>query len=240
MIRLVRSQLIGLRTLRSSYGIVLGIAGVVLVAVVGGLRRNLGAAYVDPLGGREPVIIAVGLITAVVVCVFAATGVAGDYRYGTIAERLLANPRRGRQLSASLLTYAAFALAVAVGAMGLALALAEPIVSARNLSLGLSVPVVAAPVVAVPLLAVVGVGVGTICRSQPAAVLLIIGWFPAEKLLGPVLGDRAAYLPYGLVEQFLGLAGATVSRGTALACLGGYAAAVSLLAAALLTHRDVT
>jgi hypothetical protein len=53
MIRLARSQLIGLRMLRSSAGIVLGIAGVVLVTVVGGLHRNLGTAYVDPLGVRS-------------------------------------------------------------------------------------------------------------------------------------------------------------------------------------------
>jgi ABC-2 type transport system permease protein len=239
MIRLIHSQLIGLRTLRSTYGVLAGILGVVLVMVLADLGTNLGTAYVDPPEVREPVLIAVGVIITIIVCVFAATGVAGDYRHRTITQRLLGAPRRSRLLLASLATYTAFAFVVAVAAMALALAIAQPLASSKDLSLGLTTAVVAGPVIAVPLFAVIGVGIGTICRSQTAALLVIVGWFPAEKLLGLVLGDAAAYLPYGLVSQLLGLEGATLSRGTAVLWLGGYAAATALLAAAVVTRRDV-
>jgi ABC-type transport system involved in multi-copper enzyme maturation permease subunit len=239
MIRSIHSQVIGLRTLRSTYGLLAGIVAAVLVMVLADLGSNLGTAYVEPLQVREPVMIAVGVIVSIMVCVFAATGVAGDYRYRTISLRLLAVPRRSRLLLAHLVTYTTFGLVVAAAAMGLALAIAQPLVAGQDLSLGLTAAGVAGPVVAVPLFAVIGVGIGTICRSQAAAVLVIVGWFPAEKLLGLVLGDRAAYLPYGLVSQLLGLEGATVSRGAAVLCLSGYAAAAGLLAAAVLARRDV-
>jgi ABC-2 type transport system permease protein len=239
MTRLIRAQLVGLRTLRSTYGVLAGIVGVVLVMVLADLGTNLGTAYVDPPDVREPVLIAVGVIVTVIVCVFAATGVSGDYRHRTITQRLLGAPRRSRLLFAGLVTYTAFALVTAVAAMALALAIAQPLASSKDLSLGLTAAVVAGPIIAVPLFAVIGVGIGTICRNPIAAVLVIVGWFPAEKLLGMVLGDGAAYLPYGLVSELLGLEGSTLGRGTAGLCLGGYAAVTALVAAAVLTRRDI-
>ena len=239
MISLIHSQLIGLRTLRSTYGVLAGIVGVVLIMVLADLGTNLGTAYVDPPAIREPVLIAVGVIITIIVCVFAATGVAAEYRYRTITQRLLGVPRRSRLLLASLVTYTTFALVTAVAAMALALAIAVPLASSKNLSLGLTAAIVAGPVIAVPLFAVIGVGLGTICRSPIAAVLVIIGWFPAEKLLALALGDKAAYLPYGLVNELLGLQGATLGRATAVLCLVAYAAATTLVAAAVLTRRDI-
>jgi ABC-type transport system involved in multi-copper enzyme maturation permease subunit len=239
MIRLIHAQVIGLRTLRSTYAVLAGIVAAVLVMVLADLGTNAGSAYIDPPALREPVLIAVGVIITIIVCVFAATAVAGDYRYKTIDHRLLAAPRRSRLLLAALATYTMFALVVAALAMGLALAIALPLVASHDLSLGLTPAAVVAPVVAVALFAVIGVAVGTGCRSQTAAILVIVGWFPAEKLLGLALGDSAAYLPYGLVNQVLGLEGSTVGRGTAFACLGCYAVAAGLLAAIVLTRRDV-
>lgn len=238
MTRLIHSQLIGLRTLRSTYAVLAGIVGAVLVMVLADLGTNLGKAYVDPPEVREPVLIAVGVIVTIIVCVFAATGVAGDYRHRTITQRLLGAPRRSGLLLANLVTYTAFALVTGVAAMALAVAIAQPLVSSKHLSLGLTTAIVAGPVIAVPLFAVIGVGLGTICRSQTAAILVIVGWFPAERLLGLALGDGAAYLPYGLVNQLLGLEGATLGRGTAVLCLIGYATATAAVAA-VLTRRDI-
>jgi hypothetical protein len=240
MITLIHSQVIGLRTLRSTYGVLLGAVAAVLVMVLADLGTNLGVAYVEPVQVREPVMITVGVIVTIIVCLYAATGVAGDYRYGTITQRLLATPRRSRLLMASLATYTTFALVVGAAAMGLALAIAQPLVAAKDLTLGLTPVIVVSAIAAVPLFAIVGVSIGTICRSQAAAVLVIVGWFPAERLLGLALGDWVAYLPYGLINQLLGLDGATLGRGTAVLCLGGYAAVSALVAAAVLARRDVS
>lgn len=240
MITLIHSQVLGLRTLRSTYGVLLGAVAAVLVMVLADLGTNLGVTYVEPVQVREPVMITVGVIVTIIVCLYAASGVAGDYRYGTITQRLLAAPRRSRLLMASLATYTAFALVVGAAAMGLALAIAQPLVAAKDLTLGLTPAIVVSAIVAVPLFAIVGVSIGTICRSQAAAVLVIVGWFPAERLLGLALGDWVAYLPYGLINQLLGLEGATLGRGTAVLCLSGYAAVSALLAAAVLSRRDVS
>ncbi|TCN40388.1 hypothetical protein EV644_106316 [Kribbella orskensis] len=240
MITLIHSQVLGLRTLRSTYGVLLGAVAAVLVMVLADLGTNLGVTYVEPVEVREPVMITVGVIVTIIVCLYAASGVAGDYRYGTITQRLLAAPRRSRLLMASLATYAAFALVVGAAAMGLALAIAQPLVAAKDLTLGLTPVIVVSAIATVPLFAIVGVSIGTICRSQAAAVLVIVGWFPAERLLGLALGDWVAYLPYGLINQLLGLDGATLGRGTAVLCLSGYAAVSALLAAAVLARRDVS
>lgn len=62
---------------------------------------------------QEPVVVAAGIMVAVVLAGFAAMHVAGCYRHQTITQRLLASPRRGRTLAAELLVYGTVALLIA-------------------------------------------------------------------------------------------------------------------------------
>src|SRR5947208_1948529 len=114
------------------------------------------------------------------------------------------------------------------------------LLSGKHLSLGVSADVVAGVLLSVVLFTSLGVSVGVITRNQPAAVVVLVATFVAEKILDTFIGHAGAFLPFGLLDPLLGLSGATISRGAAALTLAVITAGVGLLATVLLIRRDVT
>ena len=79
------------------------------------------------------------------------------------------------------------------------------------------------------LFGVLGVAFAFITRSQTAALLIVIGLFPAEKLAALILEENAAYMPYGLLQSLIDQGGA-VSPTVGGALLSLTAAASVLVA----------
>jgi ABC-type transport system involved in multi-copper enzyme maturation permease subunit len=242
MTALIRAQALQLRTLRSTY--VVAAALVALVAIITAV--TMGDAGSPDLRTesqlREPLVAGAGIMVAVVMAVFAATRVAGEYRHGTIAQRILAAPRRPRLVAAALLTHAALAAAVTGAAFAVGVAIAGAALDSKGLSTGLAgaelARVGAAVVLAGTAFSVLGAAVGFLTRSQAPAVVTIFAVFFAEKLVGPALGDVSGYLPYALLNSLLELDG-PLSVGVAAAVLAAIAGAVACLAALASARRDV-
>ena len=78
------------------------------------------------------------------------------------------------------------------------------------------------------LFGVLGVAFAFITRSQTAALLIVIGLFPAERLAA-LMEDNAAYMPYGLLQSLIDQGGA-VSPTAGGVLLSLTAAAVALVA----------
>ncbi|MFI0449622.1 hypothetical protein [Actinomadura sp. 6N118] len=241
MTTLIRSYALGLRTLRGTYGVAAALVALVALTVGADLAANAGnASYTTPGQLREPVVAGVGILAAVGLSLLAAARVGGEFRHRTITLRFLAGPRRTSILAAALITYGAFSLLVGAASLGVGIGIAQPIVAAEGLSLGLSASLIGAVLLAVVLFTLIGVCAGAICRNQPAAVLVVAGAFVGEKLAGMAIGDAAAYLPYALLTPLLGMEGATISRGTAALTLAAVTGGLCTLAAYLVAHRDVT
>ncbi|MET0767595.1 MAG: hypothetical protein ABWY50_08125, partial [Aeromicrobium sp.] len=77
-------------------------------------------------------------------------------------------------------------------ALGAGLAIGLPMLAAENRSMDMSPQIVAAVLFAVVAYSLIGVCCGVIFRSQSAAVLVIVGAFFVEKILGMFIGDGAA------------------------------------------------
>jgi ABC-type transport system involved in multi-copper enzyme maturation permease subunit len=242
MTALIHAQLVQLRTLRSTY-LVAG-SLVALVALITGITMGeAGSADLRTESQlREPLVASAGIMVAVVMAIFAATRVAGEYRHGTIAQRALAAPRRPRFIAATLLTHAALAALVTAAAFAAGAAIAAPILSSKELSTGLAggelVQVGAAVVLAGTAFALLGAAVGFLTRSQAPAVVTLFAVFFGEKLIGPALGRLSDYLPYALLNSLLELDGA-LSVGLAALVLAMTAAALCCLAAATAARRDI-
>ena len=239
MLTLMRADLVRLRTLRSAYAVTL-----IMFAMVAGLT----AASLTEAGKegmttatqlREPLTASVGIMLAVTAALFAAMRVGGEYRYGTLGQRLLATPRRGRLLAVTLSVHGAVGLLVGAVALAIGYAAGLPALRADDLSMDLTAQIVGAVLLAVVAFSLIGVSCGVIFRSQPAAVLVIVGTFVAEKVLGMFIGDASAYLPYGLLTPLLELEGATISQGPAALALVATTVALVALAAVLFSRRDV-
>ena len=138
MIRLIRTELMQLHTLRSTY--LVALATVVISAVVA--WADLSDAGTKGLSSpgelRDALVMAPGLVTAMFAALFAASRTAGEYRHHTIAQRALASPRRWRMLAARLTTYGVLSALLGAVALAASYAIAGPVVDAEGLQLSLS------------------------------------------------------------------------------------------------------
>ena len=241
MTALIHAQLVQLRTLRSTY-LVAGTLVALVALITGVTMSEAGSPDLRTAAQlREPLVASAGIMIAVVMAIFAATRVAGEYRHATIAQRMLAAPQRRRFVAATLLVHAALATLVSAAAFAAGVAITEPTLGA-DFSTGLAggelAQVGAAVVLAATTFAALGVSVGFLTRSPGPAIVTVFAVFFAEKLIAPMLGDVSAYLPYSLLNSLLELDG-PLSVGAAALALTATAVALSCLAATAVMRRDV-
>jgi len=129
-----------------------------------GLRRLVGAGYTA------------AIVMAPVVGVLCITT---EYRHRVLTSTLLAHPRRRDVLSAKVLASAIWGLFMAVFSFAMIAAMGIPLLVAEGGSVPALLrqvgPVVPGMLAAYLLLAVYGMGIGTLVRNQIAGVILAIG-----------------------------------------------------------------
>jgi ABC-type transport system involved in multi-copper enzyme maturation permease subunit len=241
MTALIRSEALALRSLRTTYLLPVAVLGLVALITIATTEDIGSAGVTTPDQLREPFVVSAGILGAILVAVFAAIRVGGEYRYETISQRFLA-ASRSRVLIAKLVTYGAVAVVLAALATGVGLAITEPSVAAKDLTLDYSgagfAQLFGSVTLGVALFAMLGVATAFICRSQSAALLVVLGLFPAEKIVGLVIGGDASYMPYGLLQSLLDQGEA--SPGLAAVLLTGVVAVLVGVAWVLIRRRDVT
>jgi len=262
MIRLIRVELLKLRTTRLSYGLLATGAGLTaLFCLLEASRSGPGKAVgpLDTAAGLSSVL-AGGTWALLMAAVLGATVSSGEFRHSTATLTYLAAPHRGRVLAAKMA--AATGAGAVFGLIGYVIALGVGLgfVAAR----GYQVPVGDATlarfgvghVVAAALLAAIGVAVGSLIRSQLAVVIGVLVWaIVIESLVGGLFNAVQPYLPYTAATTLAGteLGGAAfgpahgaASTATPLpfaaaaALLAALALAVSALATRTTVSRDIT
>lgn len=106
------------------------------------------------------------------------TGMTGEYRYQTITSTFLVSPRRARVVVAKILAHALVGAAFAVAGLLAVLVVGGTVMSLRGYDLGLDAerlwPTMGLAVLAIAIWTVVGIGVGTLIRSQVVAIVLAL------------------------------------------------------------------
>lgn len=243
MTRLIRVELLKLRTIRLTYGLLAtGAALTALFCVLEASRSGPGKA-VGPLDTAPGFtsLLAGGTWALLMAAVLGATVSSGEFRHSTATLTYLAAPHRGRVLVAKM---GAGTLAGAVfGLVGYLIALAVGL--GFTVSRGQTVPVGDATlarfgighVVAAALLAAIGVALGSLIRSQLAVVIGVFVWtIVIESLLGALFNAAQPYLPYTAATTLAGtqLGGAAFGPAhgaSTTATALPFAAAAALLAA---------
>ena len=241
MIRLIQVEVIKLRRTRLTYGLLAAAAG--LTALFAALEASrAGSGSVAPLStaaGLDAVITG-GIWALLFAAVLGVTVSSGEYRHATITATYLVSPRRGRVLAAkcaaaagagAVLGLTGWLIATGIG-LGIVSAHADPVpIGAATLA-----RYAAGHAVAGGLLAVIGVGVGALVRSQLAAVIGVFVWaVVVESVVGGLYHTVQPYLPYTAATTLSGsvLGGAAFgpAHGAAAAATPlPFAAAVALLA----------
>jgi ABC-2 type transport system permease protein len=241
MIALVHSELIKLRTLRSTAYAAAGLL-VITLLTAGLAMGDAGSKNFSTPAQLRETIAAIGYAAVLFLAVLGAIAASGEYRHRTISQRFLASPARGRVLVAKLVAYAVVAAAAALVVTAIGAALGEAVVSSKGYSLELGeagLRLTAGIVVATTLAAMLGVVVGSITRNPTTAMVAIFGFWMTEKIAGGWFGDVAQYFPFALIENTLGLI-SPMAWGYAALALAGLTAALAVLAQRVFVPRDVT
>lgn len=237
------------RKLRSTRGPLILMVGATVVALLGAVM-TIGSLEAS---GLEVPLTEMNLYTlaAVNTAVFAAVGgirmFTDDWRYGSIMTTVVLHPVRRRVLVAKMLVAALFGFVLATVALGVMLAIAAGLISAR----GADVAWVATDAVALAGLlagcaawAVIGVGLGAAIRHQVAAIVAGIVWILVVENLGAAfLGDAGHWLPahagYALA-QAAGFGDGALGPGAGGVVLVFYAGLIALVGTAFFRQRDVS
>jgi ABC-2 type transport system permease protein len=255
MMRQIRVELLKIRTTRLGYGLLAAAAGITIMFAV--LNGTQGSAL-DTASGLTTQV-TVGVWAILLAGIFGVTVSSGEFRHGTATLTYLAQPRRTTVLAAKALAAACggaiFGLAGGILATGTGLIFVA--VRGEHLTLGAGTITrdLAGYLLAAALLAAAGSAVGSLIRSQLAAVVGVFVWAVViESVLGGLYPAARPYLPYAAATT---LSGARVGYSTfgpahgaggsaplpfaaAAALVAGVAVLIAALAARTTVRRDVS
>lgn len=259
MTRLIRTELLKLRTARVSYGL-LAIAAAVtaLFASLEATRDGRRVAPISTASGLSSVTTTAGF-AMIIAAVLGVIMTSGEFRHGSATLTYLAVPRRGRVLVAK--AAAAAAAGAVIGLIGgvVATGVGLGFVAAQGdhvaLGAGTIVAHLAGAALGAALLAVLGVAIGSLVRSQLAGVIGVFVWcLVLESIVGGLVTSIRPYLPYTAASTLAGAKlgaaafgpGYSVSNDPALpfaaaaALIAGLFVVLSLVAARTTVRQDVT
>ncbi|HWG12209.1 MAG TPA: hypothetical protein VG268_02940 [Streptosporangiaceae bacterium] len=245
MTRLVRTELLKLSTIRVTWVLLAGAAG------LSALFASLEAYRAGNSGsGVPPITTATGLLTVTTVtgfgmllaAVLGLISATGEFRHGSATLTYLATPNRLRVLVAKAVAAACFGagfgLVAALVAGGVGLGFAAGHGGPLALGAGALAGHAGGAVLGGVLLGALGVAIGSLVRSQLAAVIGIFAWAVViESLIGGLFTAIRPYLPYAAATT---LAGGPLPFVAAAAVIAAVVGAVALVAARTTVPRDVT
>lgn len=202
MIRLIRVELAKIRTTRTSFGLLGATVGITALIVLLDAARS-GGKFTPPVStsaGLSFVITITGfaLLMALILGIILSSG---EFRHNTATSTYLGSPNRVRVLIAKAV--AGFAVGTLLGSAGAATATVIGVVFAAGK--GDPITVSAATMIRFGagatfgggLMAALGVGVGSLIRSQLAAVVGAVVWcLLMESIVGGVFASLGPYLPF--------------------------------------------
>jgi len=241
MIRLARIEWLKLRTVRTGFGLLATSAALTaLFASLEASRAGNGKNGVAPLftaSGLGTVTTVTGwsMIFAAVLGVIVASG---EFRHYTATLTYLATPDRRRVLVAKALAAAGagaiFGLVSALIATAVGLIFVAGHGYHVTLGTGTLVAHIAGAAVGAALFGAIGVGIGSLLRSQLAGVIGVFVWaLVIESIIGGLFTSVRPYLPYTAATTLAGIKLGGAAFGPAHGVSGGsplpFAAAAALV-----------
>jgi ABC-2 type transport system permease protein len=253
MTRQIRTELLKLRTIRLPLGLLATGAGLTALVTVLGATHAGGTGHMAP----PPLYSAAGVTDLIsrtgfamlLVAVFGVTVSSGEFRHGTATATYLSTPDRTRVLIAKAVVAAGAGLLFGLVASAITTGITLAFVAAKGYALTVPWATIArfaaGAVLGSGLLAAVGVGVGSLIRSQLAAIVAVFLWGAiVEQVLGGLVNSTQPYLPFTAAGTMAGsmLGGGTTALpfAAAAALVGGVAVLISGVAARTTIRADIS
>jgi hypothetical protein len=243
----LRSELLKQRSTRTNLGLLAGMVGLVLFAVV---LHGFGLA-VEHLDSRSEQLMTFGrgeYLGALFAALLGALSITSEIRHGTIRPTFLVTPARGRVVAAKLWASALIGAGFGLAASALAVGVGTAAFRARGIDLRLDggdyVLLIVGSVPAAALWAAIGVGLGAVVRHQVPTVVGISAWllFVEGLLVGDVtgVGEIGRFAPGAAAAAITGQDPETLLAPVAgLVLLALYTLAAAAAGVMATTRRDV-
>src|SRR5262245_27043066 len=224
MIRLIRTELLKLRTTRVSYGLLAtAIAMTAMEAILTAVRAGSGGPQGVPGLSTTAGLTAVVTSTDVAILLAMAFGAivsSGEFRHGTATGTYLATPDRSRVLLAKSVAAAGAGLLLGLAAAAVATGAGLAFVAAKGVPVALSWATLArfgaGAALAAGLLAAAGVALGSLVRQQLGAIITVFAWgLLIEQIVAMLFHSVAPYPPVRAASPIAGIpltAGAPPAR----------------------------
>lgn len=248
MSRAFRSELLKLRTTRTTVGLAGGmlllVGFVVVVQLIAIAADAQGAPRLEDVDTQRTLFSAASTagLFAVLLGIIAVTN---EFRHGTIRPTLLFAPSRETLISAKGLACgaggAAFGMLGVVAAFGIAVVWFAIDGTVRLVDAGALARIAAGCIAGAALWAAIGVGVGATVRNQVVAVVGTIVWtlIPGPLLQG-LLPSIGRFTPDAASDALSGSGGShELAPLGGLAVMAGWAIVLLVVGAVLTTRRDV-
>jgi ABC-2 type transport system permease protein len=248
VIRQIRSELLKLRTTRTTLGLVLGmlalVAFSVVIQLVASRFQDAGIPRIEESDTQRTIFTTASTagLFAILVGVMSVTG---EFRHGTIRPTLLFAPARAVLVAAKGVACALAGVLLAVLSVALTFAIAWTwlrIDDVERLLGNHDLAAIAAGTVAATLLwAAIGVGVGAVVRNQVAAILAVILWtLIPEPLLMALVPGVGRFTPGVAADAVSGAARQDMLSPLAgMLVLGLWALALVVAGGVVTARRDV-
>lgn len=248
MIRLVRAELAKLMSVRSTLWLLVGGAGLAVLALSGSVAS--GGVPEDDMATSHGLrlVLQHGGVGAILPLVLGILISAGEYRNGSVVDTFLTEPRRWRVVVAKLISGGVMGLVAGAISCVATLGASAAWYAGKDIDLpatlgdGTVLRTLAGIVAWNALYAVLGVALGTIIRTPAGAIVTAILWlYVLETAVAGLLPDVAKWLP-AMAALALGNApdGDLLTQGAAGLVLVGWTAVGLAGAYVATTRRDVT
>jgi ABC-type transport system involved in multi-copper enzyme maturation permease subunit len=239
----IKSELLKVRTTRTTVGLLLGMIALILLFV---LLTGLLSSVISLSGvENQRQLLSIGALAGVFAALAGVLLVTSEYRYGTIRPTSLFTPYRGRVLGAKVI--AATLAGIAFGLIGeaLGLALGYVILNGRGITIALSggdlAQLTLGTLGGVALWGAMGAGLGTILRNQVGGVITLLAWgFVVNPLLFGLVPSVGRFMPSYAHDSVIGLTTdhllPPVAGGLVLI---GWAVLLSAIGFAVTARRDI-
>ncbi len=239
----MRSELVKLRSTRTNLGLLIGMVGLVLLIVI------ITGAAVTPAelakDEHQRALFGLGLAGGFIASLIGVMSITSEFRHGTIRPTFVFTPRRGRVVSAKVLS--SFILGVIFGVIteGVAFGVGLAILAIRGVDVVVPTHelllVAVGSIACAALMAALGVGVGAVARNQVLAVIGVIVWFMVvENVVVSAWPQIGKFFPLAAGDAMTGInADQLLPASQGALVLVGYVLASFVAALAVTRRMDV-
>jgi ABC-2 type transport system permease protein len=251
VIRLIRAELLKLRTTQVWFWLLLASVAITVTGVVAGLAPHNGVQNIHDIAAM------LGSATTADIAVFVlgALAVTTEFRYQTITPTVLISPSRWTLVTAKMITYALVGAAYSLACVVVELAIAAPWLSAKGFHVsftsGPALHALVAAFVIVTLHGLIGMGAGALMKNQIVAVTVgLLFLLVLENLIVAIPKVKSAfpYTPSGAANSLIATNAddRVVNHVHLLPVAGGVVVLVlwalipAIIGAAYTLNRDIT